>query len=278
MRVATTERSLAIASRSACPNGSIVLGWQRTSHAATQPATSAWGIRPSDPDPIPAGETRAQRPVADERELATLEPGEGIGEPDRALALLERSDEEVERPLALPAELGAGGRCVSPAKALQVDSAVDHVGSPVQLREPEEQLSAKVLRHANHRAGPPDRQLRREPDPANRADVPNVPPVRGQNEGRTRGPRRDRRDRPCRHEKMGVHDVRAEAPSRTHGVDAEARVLRPRPATPVDHGALELVPLRLQLVLDLGDEGAEVRIVRARVHLRDEQDAHAGRW
>ena len=42
----------------------------------------------------------------------------------------------------------------------------------------------------------------------------------------------------------------------------------------VDDSALELVPARGELVLEVGHEDAEVRVVRARVHLRDEEDPH----
>ena len=49
--------------------------------------------------------------------------------------------------------------------------------------------------------------------------------------------------------------------------------MAPSPAgAPVDDGALDLVSARDELALEVGDEDSEVRIVRARVHLRDEQD------
>ena len=50
----------------------------------------------------------------------------------------------------------------------------------------------------------------------------------------------------------------------------------PPAAARVDDRALDLVAARDELVLEVGDEDPEVRVVRARVHLRDEKDPHAG--
>ena len=41
---------------------------------------------------------------------------------------------------------------------------------------------------------------------------------------------------------------------------------------PVEHRQVDLVPALAQRQLELPHEHAEVRVVRARVHLRDEQD------
>ena len=42
----------------------------------------------------------------------------------------------------------------------------------------------------------------------------------------------------------------------------------------VEHGEVDVVTAFAQCVLELRDERAEIRVVRARIHLRDEQDAH----
>ena len=42
----------------------------------------------------------------------------------------------------------------------------------------------------------------------------------------------------------------------------------------IDDGPLELVALRDELALELGDEHAEVGRIATGVHLRDEEDAH----
>ena len=98
--------------------------------------------------------------------------------------------------------------------------------------------------------------------------------MRRHHERRHPGERRERGERPGRGEEMRVDDVRLESPGHADGLCAQADVLRPRTAAVVDHGALELVALRDQLALELGDEDAEIRVRGARVHLRDEQDAH----
>jgi hypothetical protein len=45
------------------------------------------------------------------------------------------------------------------------------------------------------------------------------------------------------------------------------------PSAPIDDRALELVAARAELVLEALDEDPEVRVVRPRVHLGDEEDA-----
>src|SRR5207247_9333990 len=81
---------------------------------------------------------------------------------------------------------------------------------------------------------------------------------------------------PGRNEEMGVDDVWLDfARARTgHARELEVPTLAAAPA--VEHGAVELVPPAAQGALDLGDEDAEVRVARAGVHLRDEQDPHGG--
>jgi len=63
-----------------------------------------------------------------------------------------------------------------------------------------------------------------------------------------------------------------EASCDTSRVADEGDVTSPASAS-VDDGALDLVPARKKLALEIRDEDSEVRIVRARVHLGNEQDA-----
>src|SRR5207302_4108502 len=58
------------------------------------------------------------------------------------------------------------------------------------------------------------------------------------------------------------------------GLAGESDVPQLSASAPVDDGALELVAALAQRPLELSDEDAEVRVVRPRVHLRDEQDPH----
>jgi hypothetical protein len=46
-------------------------------------------------------------------------------------------------------------------------------------------------------------------------------------------------------------------------------------AAAIQHGPVDLVPERLELTTDLGDERAEVGILAPRPHLADQQDPHA---
>ena len=78
-----------------------------------------------------------------------------------------------------------------------------------------------------------------------------------------------------RHEEVRVDDVGPERVRRPEHVDREPRVAVAAAAA-VDDGPRELVAASLERVLQRRDERAEVRRVRPGVHLRDEQDPHAG--
>jgi hypothetical protein len=71
-----------------------------------------------------------------------------------------------------------------------------------------------------------------------------------------------------------VNDIRAHASGRRNRAGAEARVLESRALSPVEDRSRDLVPLPLQLLLDLLDERAEVGVPGPWIHLGDEQDAH----
>ena len=72
---------------------------------------------------------------------------------------------------------------------------------------------------------------------------------------------------------MGVGDVRVEPPCDAPGVPGERDVAGAPPCPGVHHRSLDHVAARDELALEVCDEDSEVRIVRPRVHLGDEQDA-----
>jgi hypothetical protein len=64
-----------------------------------------------------------------------------------------------------------------------------------------------------------------------------------------------------------VHDLRPEAPRGSDRVARELEVPRSTARPSIDDGVLGLVSTCDELAFDIGDENAEIRIVRARVHL-----------
>ena len=119
--VATTGRPQAIASRSAWPNGSTRLGWQRTSRAARSAGTGRAG-RAEERHSGAALELPAQRSFAGEVERPVAEPLEGVREADDVLALRQAADAQERRPG------GSACRAGSEREALEVDAGVDHLG------------------------------------------------------------------------------------------------------------------------------------------------------
>ena len=72
---------------------------------------------------------------------------------------------------------------------------------------------------------------------------------------------------------MGIDDVRLRRlPDAPRELDEAALAA----AAPVEHREVDVVSALAQRTLHLADECAEIRIVRAGIHLRDEQDAHDG--
>jgi len=71
-----------------------------------------------------------------------------------------------------------------------------------------------------------------------------------------------------------VHDLRPEVPRRANCIAGESEVSSPSAGSPIDHRPLELVPAGCELALEVGHEDPQVGIVRAGVHLRDEEDSH----
>ena len=103
------------------------------------------------------------------------------------------------------------------------------------------------------------------------AGVLDVLSVRGDDERRAPA---DGGEQPRRDEEVRVHDVGPEPSRRPHDVECEPRVAAAA-AAPVDDRAREIVAAGLQLPFQRGDERAEARRIRTRIHLRDEQDPHA---
>ena len=89
--------------------------------------------------------------------------------------------------------------------------------------------------------------------------------------------RRAGRERGCeagRDEEVRVHDLRLEAAGDRPRIADEPHVAAPATAAAVHDRTLELVTTVAQRLLHLGDEDSEIGVVRPRVHLRDEEDAH----
>src|SRR5262249_52807269 len=141
MRVATTVRPHAIASRIACPNGSTRDGVQTTSAAARRRGTSACGTRPvtctlgrdssrgrNGPSPTDGRLPRAKR----------AEGREGVGEAHDVLALREAADGRERRTV-----LARFGR-LEP-EAVEVDAGVDDVRLPARPGKLRLELAAQVL-------------------------------------------------------------------------------------------------------------------------------------
>jgi hypothetical protein len=217
---------------------------------------------------------RPQGAVADEREAPSAQAGEGVGEADHVLPRVERPREEVERRLTVPAGPPPGLGGVAAAEALEIDPAVDHLDPAGEPGDLGDELPAEVIRDGDHGVGAARHQARDGADTRDRPDVAHVLAVRRDDEPRAYGGRSEPRKRSGRDEEVRVDDVGPEAARRSEGVEGEAPVLRARAAAPIDDGTRDLVTLPLELRLHLAHEGAQVRIGRSGIHLRDEQDPH----
>ena len=70
---------------------------------------------------------------------------------------------------------------------------------------------------------------------------------------------------------MRVHDVGLGGAT---DAACELEVAQPAAGAPVEHRKVDIVPTLAERELHLPHEDTEVGIVRSRIHLRDEQDAH----
>ncbi len=211
---------------------------------------------------VAALERAAQRAVAGVGQRPLAERGERVGEPDDVLALLERADAEEPRRAVRRRRDG---------ELLPVDAARDDLRLAARLRQPRLELAAQVLRDADDGRGAADDEARGRGDAGELADVADVAAVGGDDERR---PRRERGDQPRRDEEVRVDDVGPEAAAGAVRPGGERQVAGLAAGARVEHRPLDLVAARDERALHLGDERAEVGRVRARVHLRDEQDPH----
>ncbi len=271
-RVATTERSEAIASSRTWPNGSTTLGRQSTSLAAIQSLTPPGEVHSGAP-----GQRAALGAVADEGEGAGAERSEGVGQAPHVLALVQGADEEKARAVCTgpPDALPRGDR-VPTAEALEVDPRVDDHRATLDLRRPGEELPSEEARVRDH--GPSATQG----EAGGRAHgwARQVAHVAAVGHGHERRAGREGGERPGRaggKQEVGKDDVGPEGPRAPHGLDREPGVLGAGATPNVDHRPLERVPLAVELPLDLRHEGAEIGVSRTGVHLGDEEDPH-GAW
>ena len=260
--VATTGRPAAIPSSSDWPNGSTRLGPQTTRAAASRAGTSSCGTRPVTE--IPARPSRCGRsgPSPTKVSVPSPEPLECVRQPQRVLPLGQRADtDERRRPR---------GRRLN-GEQPEVDAAVDDLDLAARGPDLALQLFAEPLGDCDDRGRAAHDVGGRAPDARDPPDVRDVLAVGGDDE------RRAGRERSCearRDEEVRVHDLRLEAAGDRPRIGDEPHVAAPATAAAVHDRTLELVTTVAQRLLHLLDEDAEIRVVRPRVHLRDEEDAH----
>jgi hypothetical protein len=224
--------------------------------------------------PLATGEPLPVRPVSYEGQRPGSEAGEGVGEPNDVLALVQGAHAEKAGPLAVPAKLRPKGFRLPVVEAVEIDSAVDHGGLPSRLGELRLELAAKVVGDCDNGIRAADDPSRSRTHAANRADVPDVATMCRDDEPRAAEPRGKGGCCARREEEMGVDHIRPEASSCRDGPSRQGRVFQRSAASVIDHHALELIPLALELVGDLLDEDTEIRRRRAGKKLRDQENSH----
>jgi hypothetical protein len=177
-------------------------------------------------------------------------------------------------PFALPAELAACVLRRAWRERNEVDAAVDHVEPFPHRGDPLGEPGGEPARVGDHRRRAADHGAGRRGDAGHLAEVGDVLAVRHHHQGRTGGARGRETGGAGREEEMGEDNFGACAPRRRHRAGDDARVLDRRAAPPADRRDLHLVVLRLELADERHEEAAEVRVLRARPHLGDEQDSH----
>ena len=168
-----------------------------------------------------------------------------------------------------PAELAPSDIGVLRREALEIDAAVDHFGFAIGLRNLGDEAVAEPARNGDHACCPPHDMAGRGANAGDGADVGDVLTVGGHDERRAS---RERSGQAGGNEKMRIRDVRVEPPGDTPGVPEE-RDVAAASSPGVHDRALDLVSTYQELALEVRNEDSEVRIVRARVHLGNEQDA-----
>src|SRR5205085_1412457 len=148
---------------------------------------------------------------------------------------------------------------------------VDDLRLPPRLRHLRLELAPQVVGDRDDGARAADDGAGRGADARIGADVANVAAVRRDDERR---PARERGDEAARDEEVGVDDVGPETAGRGDGAPRESEVPSLAAAPTVEDGALEDVSARGERLLEVADERSQIRVVRAGIHLRDEEDPH----
>jgi hypothetical protein len=228
-----------------------------------------------DAYPVSALESRAQRSVTDERQRSLAACFEGPGEPKDVLAFGQPAEAEEPGAAPVPSDLAAGVLGVARRESLEVDTAIDHVRLRRSFGQCVHESSPKPVRHRDDVRRPADHEAGGSPHAGDRADVRHVLSVRGDDE---RSARRERRGQSRGNEEVRVGDVGSKAARRPAGIPHEPDVARASCSPPVDDRPLDLVAPREELVLEVRDENSEIRVVRPRVHLGDEQNPQRFRY
>ena len=221
-------------------------------------------------DSVPTLESPT-RAVAHERQRPLAPSFEGAREPEDVLALGEPAQTQERCPLGWPADLLSGFVGVAWKEALEVDAAVDDLGLAgtlgnrvLQLRRSQRETAMTVeARRTTYRVA--------AVAPGN-PDVRNVLTMGGDDE---RGTGCERGDEAGRREEVRI-DVRSESPRGSDRVACELQVTPSPAGAPIDDGSLDVMTTCDELALEIGDEHSEIRVVRARVHLRNEEDSQRG--
>ena len=168
-----------------------------------------------------------------------------------------------------PAELVPSGIGVPRREALEIDAAVDDFRLAIGLRHLRDEAVAEPARNGDHARCPPHDMTGRGANAGDGADVGDVLAVGGHDERRAS---RERSGQAGGNEKVRIRDLRVEPPGDPPGVPEE-RDVAAASSSGVHDRVLDLVSSDEELALEARDEDSEVRIVRPRVHLGDEQDA-----
>ena len=236
-------------SRSACPSGSIRLGWQSTWLSARRRGTSSCGTRPVSV--TPSRPSSCARSGPSPTNVSVPSPSRANASASRT-TFLRSSSAPTQRKRGGPS--GAGGD----REALEIDAARHDLRLAARRGDLRLELAPQIVRHADDRRRAPHDEPRRGGDARQLADVAHVAPVRGDDERRARA---ERGDQPARHEEVRVDDVGPRGAQRS-ARELEVAELPARPR--VEDGALDDVAAVDERVLDLRDEGAEIRRIRRR--------------
>ncbi len=215
-----------------------------------------------DSHPLAPLELWTETPVTHEGEAALGEALERVREAQDVLAPVKAADAEEGGAVDVPAERRSSRARVCTAKAFEVDAAVHDLDPPARLGHPCDELAAQIVGDRDHGRRPPHHDSSGRAHTRHRAHVPNVAPVRGDDERRAPG----ERDQPGRNEEMRVDDIRAEASGCSARTTCEPQILRRATSTTVDDGRLDDMAPPLERLGKLSYEDPVVGVGRARPH------------